>query len=846
MRKFASIIALFGLTLALAGCGGDSGCGALNGGSSTSTTSSATTCTGDSTGTTGTGTSGTGTGTTGTGTGTGTTNGASALALSSSAASVPPDGSSTATITVTVTNSSNVAVSGATVAFAATAGVLAVTSATTNASGVATATLSGQGVAVGTKITVTAAVGTVTNTTAVTVASSGGTASASALSLNSSAPSIPADGSATATLTAIAKNSNNNLIAGVQVCFTASSGGLVVNKGTNGCATTDTTGSATATLSTAGNSTLQTITVTATTGSLAPVTTSVAVVPAVASTTLQLGNTGITGSSTFVAGQIAAAANATSVSTGGTTTLAVAVVDQNGNLYTGGSVPVKFSSTCLANGNASIAAAQGGTVSGNTATTTTGFLSVTYTNVSCSGADAITATATAISQSFSAAVTVTDEAAALGSIQFVSASQTSIGLKGTGLTETSVLTFKVLNSTGGPYQGAAVSFALNTTVGGVALSPQSATSGTDGTVQTTVSSGTAHTTVRVTASITSPAALSTQSSQLTITTGLPTSNGFSMAVGKATPGGAASCPNIESWSIDGVTAPISVFLSDRYGNPVPDGTAVAFTTDAGQIVGQCNTTGGACTGSNAVTWTSNNPRPSPNPTTSPTNPATPTNADPSIVNGRGMILATTIGEEAFDDANGTGFYAAGESFANLGEPYRDDNENGQYDGGEYFLDFYNTGAYKGPSGSFIGITCTTSTCTQNTLAIGTSLELTMSTSLANITFSPANSSNVTNTGTVALPVITVPATGGTLVVNVQDQNGNSMAAGTTVSASSSANSLTAAMAGGTSVGCDAGTGGQFYAVALSNGTPGASLTVTVNVTSPSLSVTSLVIPVTVQ
>jgi hypothetical protein len=585
--------------------------------------------------------------------------------------------------------------------------------------------------------------------------------------------------------------------------------------------------------------------VTGTTGSLTPVTATVQVVPAVSSTTVQFGNTGITGASTFTTGQIALGSNASSVSTGGTTTLAIAILDQNGNLYTGGSVPVKFSSTCLANGNATLAAAQGGTVSGNTATTNTGFASLTYTNVACTTTDAITATATASNQSYIATGSVTDQPASLGSVQFVSASQTTIGLKGTGLNQTSVLTFKVLNSTGGPYQGAQVSFALNTSVGGVALAPTTATSGSDGTVQTTVSSGTQHTTVRVTASISSPATLSTQSSQLSVTTGLPTSNGFSISVGKSNNGGMA-CPNIESWSIDGVTAPITVYLSDRYANPVPDGTAVAFTSDAGQIVGQCNTTGGSC----GVTWTSANPRPSPDPTTSPTNPATPTATDPSIVRGRGMILATTIGEESFDDANGTGYYVAGEAFSNLGEPYRDDNENGQYDLGKYFLDFRNTGVYQGPSGSFIGITCASTTCTQNTLAIGASLELTMSTSLANITVSQSRSSNVTFGGTLQAPIVRVPISGGAVVFNVQDRNGNSMGAGTSLSvASSNGGNVAATLAGPSSVGCDGGAGGQFYAIVLTPGTTvtsGASATVTLNVTSPSASVTSLSFPVIVQ
>jgi hypothetical protein len=630
----------------------------------------------------------------------------------------------------------------------------------------------------------------------------------------------------------------------VQVCFSTSSGGLVVTNGTNGCVTTDTTGSAVATLSTAGDATLRTITVTATTGSLTPVTTTVQVVPAVSSTTVQLGNTGVTGASTFTAGQIAASANASSVSTGGTTTLAVAIVDQNGNLYTSSPVPVKFSSTCLANGNATIAAAQGGTVSGNTGTTATGFLSVTYTNVACSGPDAVTATASLNNQSYTAAGTVTDVAASLGSIQFVSASQTTIGLKGTGLNETSVLTFKVLNSTGGPFQGAQVNFTLNSSVGGVGVSPQTATSGSDGTVQTTVSSGTQHTTVRVTAAITTPTALSTQSSQLTVSTGLPTANGVSIAVGKASLGGLA-CSNIESWNIDGVTAPITVYLSDRYSNPVPDGTAVAFTTDAGQIVGNCNTAGGNC----VVNWTSTNPRP--NHTTSTPSITNPVNPNPPsvpyIADGRGMILATTIGEESFDDKNGNGYYDSGEPVAFLGEPYRDDNENGSYDLGEYFLDFNKNGQYDGANNTFVGITCTSTTCTQSTLAIGVSHPITMSTSLANINVTPSQSQNVVFTGPTNAPTLATVAGGsGTIVFNVQDTNGNSMGAGTTINAvSSNTTTLQAKMAGGTVVGCDAGIGGQYYAVALSQGATGTTTTVTISVTSPSGSVTSLNIPVKV-
>src|ERR1700722_10831186 len=114
------------------------------------------------------------------------------------------------------------------------------------------------GTSTGTGTTGTGTTGTGTGTTT--------TITAAELTVTSSTPTIPADGSANATITALAKNDNNNLIAGVSVCFKASAGGIAVANGTNGCALTGSDGSATATLSTAGSATLGPITVTATAG----------------------------------------------------------------------------------------------------------------------------------------------------------------------------------------------------------------------------------------------------------------------------------------------------------------------------------------------------------------------------------------------------------------------------------------------------------------------------------------------------------------------------------------------------------------------------------------------------
>jgi hypothetical protein len=250
-------------------------------------------------------------------------------------------------------------------------------------------------------------------------------------------------------------------------------------------------------------------------------------------------------------------------------------------------------------------------------------------------------------------------------------------------------------------------------------------------------------------------------------------------------------------------------------------------------------TPGACT----VTWTSTNPRPK----------ASPDPGQPAVkANGRGTILATTIGEESFVDTNGNGFYDLGEPFNNLGEPYLDANESGSYVSGDPYIDFNNNGMRDAGTGSFVGIICsgsgTSSSCTQGTLAIGVSHLLIMSTSNAVIT--PVSvTSGGTTTGFGA--TLTLPrATSASVTFNVKDQNGNSMAAGTTVTISADPAIVTSPPGvtqapGTTSVGCDSGVGGQSYPATFTTVGVAASGNLTVVVTSPSGSVTSLTVPVSI-
>ena len=80
------------------------------------------------------------------------------------------------------------------------------------------------------------------------------------LTLLTSSPQMPSDGTADATITALVRDSNNNVMPDIAVVFSADSGSLVVNTQP---AVTDDNGQLAATLSTASDPTNRTITVTA-------------------------------------------------------------------------------------------------------------------------------------------------------------------------------------------------------------------------------------------------------------------------------------------------------------------------------------------------------------------------------------------------------------------------------------------------------------------------------------------------------------------------------------------------------------------------------------------------------
>ncbi|MGH8428497.1 MAG: hypothetical protein ACRES7_11055 [Gammaproteobacteria bacterium] len=448
------------------------------------------------------------------------------------------------------------------------------------------------------------------------------------------------------------------------------------------------------------------------------------------------------------------------LSAGGSTTVSAALQNSDGTPYTT-SATITFTSPCYQNGLAAFT--ENGTPT-NSVTTTTGQANITYSATGCSGTDTITATTSINGNTLTAVGVVTVASAAVGSIQFISATPPIISLQGTGGPQTSTVVFQVTDSSGGPVPGATVNFALNTTVGGITLSPTSAVTGNNGQAQTVVQAGTQHTTVRVTATVTTAGGqtIATQSPGIVISTGIPTENGFTLSL---------TTHNVEGYTVTGVTDTVNVILSDRFGNPVPDGTAVSFATTGGQIQGSCTTgENGYASGNCSVIWTSAFPPPP---------------GGPHSIIGHAEILASATGEESFTDVNGDGVFDGDDLFSlytggpgdnffgppgqdDIGELYLDQTQSGSYVPGDAYIDFNGDGVRNPPDGKYHGNGCVgtaTVSCGSSTLEIGLQDCIVMSTSGVTISGPTSVTAGATYTYYVSDENQNVPPSGMTFSVS---------------------------------------------------------------------------------
>lgn len=487
----------------------------------------------------------------------------------------------------------------------------------------------------------------------------------------------------------------------------------------------------------------------------------------------------------FIEGQLGLSLDSNGVaqvSAGGSIGMTATVVDAN-NSRLQESISINFSSNCVVSGLASLT---------ETLSTVNGQVSNTFIDSGCGGnsgtTDQITATVTLSDATVIQAIASLEVMpVAIGSISFSDLTSHQIVMFDTSdntNNATTTATFVVKSDSDIPISGQEVSFSLTTEAGSLSLNKTIATSNSDGEVKVTLTAGTAPTLVRVIASVAglNGETITSQSDQISVTTGLPTQRAFSLATDTYNP---------EGWSFDGEVASLTARLSDTFGNPVPDGTAILFSAEGGQIESQCLTSEGAC----SVTWTSANPRPD---------------------DGRVTIVAYAIGHESFIDSNGnnvfdatdgdaqtaTGAVASGfeqaeslsAGFVDMSEAWRDDNEDNLHDSNEIFFDYNSDQRFNDANGAFDGPQCTaTALCGTNTLHVRKALILVMAASRAYIDVQ--NSAGVaiaSNYSSVDNPPTTEITRGqsSSFRVLLKDQNGNPLPAESSITIDTNSGTIT--------------------------------------------------------
>jgi len=451
----------------------------------------------------------------------------------------------------------------------------------------------------------------------------------------------------------------------------------------------------------------------------------------------------------------------TTLSAGSTAVLEVAAIKGSPATLFTESFDVTFTSSCIAAGSATV---------DSPVTAINGIAVATYTNNSCTGDDIITATASIGGQTFQAnraagsttsnTAIISNSSAVATSLAMTNITETLLALKNTsglGRSETSNITFTATDSGGNPVASQAVNFELTTDVGGITFTPPTADTNASGQVRVTITSGTVPTPVRVKANMTvGSTTISSVSEQLNIGIGLPDQDSFSMALESFA---------IQAYNNEDAQNGITLSAADHFGNPAVTGTTFTVIADKGGRVGtivdenfqaqpSCEienksiTTLGSCT----LTWLNSGDRPD-----ADINRSTRTNIAPLTRAqndrfGRTNLLAYAIGEETFYDSNGNGLFdvecsncidtngdgtldgdldingdgtidpTLSEAFDDIGEPFADTNEDGEYtndqidandptpgdssdDITETFVDFNSNLTYDGPNGVFDGALC---------------------------------------------------------------------------------------------------------------------------------------------
>ncbi|MEW6684789.1 MAG: invasin domain 3-containing protein [Candidatus Edwardsbacteria bacterium] len=475
------------------------------------------------------------------------------ITLTANPTTILPDGKSTSTITATVTDAyGNLVSMNTTVNFTTTLGTIT-SSANTNASGQAIATLT-SATKVGTSV-VTATSGSGLAQTQVTFSDA-----PIKLVLAANPNSILANGVSTATITAtLTDTTTGQPMAGQIVQFSTTAGTITPE------ATTNSSGVATATLTSIANNTDVTANVKAEAFTFSKFGVSIRVQQTV-NVTFRGITFNLTANPTSIPADGSSSSNITATLT--ETTGGAPIPSQTINFSTNlGTIP---SSVMTNSSGAAVAALTSGTAVG-TATVT-----ATYGNI--------------FTQTTTVEFTPVAPDTLAASVVITSVTSTNIYVHGSGDNETSYLTAEVRSKTGAPLSSKQVTFSIvfgpN---GGEYVYPTSGLTNSLGQVTTQLNSGIKSGTVRIQAQCD---AIISQATEISIWGGPPHPDHFNIYAEKT--------KVVQGWCNVADVA-ISAFVFDKYGNPVPPNTTVWFTCDSGGVFpGSANTNvDGMC----GVTWT---------------------------------------------------------------------------------------------------------------------------------------------------------------------------------------------------------------------------------------------------
>ncbi len=271
----------------------------------------------------------------------------------------------------------------------------------------------------------------------------------------------------------------------------------------------------------------------------------------------------------------------------------------------------------------------------------------------------------------------------LGSIEFVSAVPNQLGTAGSGMVETSVVTFIVRDTRGDPYPaGADVHFTLSNTAGGLALEDATVSTEDTGEVHAHLNAGTAATTVTVTAEIGPLQAVSTP---IAIVGAKPVSGGMTFWCDRF---------NIGALVVPDIETQCTITLIDHHSNPIGLPIQINFMTEAGGIDSPATIeVSGANVGQATTTIT--NGAPWPKDVLPDMGAHEPYIGNHNPRDGLVTIMAYTTGDEAFTDSNGNGRYDDGEPFVDTVEPFLDKDDDGVWDPDEPYIDSDESETYTG-------------------------------------------------------------------------------------------------------------------------------------------------------